>query len=144
MRKSWKKASVIFMLLTLLAGCAGGCSHRPSPAPSGSGFRVVTGVTVTYQNGPIHAQRLYTNEGKMQQILNYLRLIDPYGAPEENPETAAGSDFRITISYSDGNQKTYRQKSDRFMLEEGGQWKKIDPSKAAELGRILGQMDSDP
>ena len=75
--------------------------------------------------------------------MTYLRLLDPYGTPEENPEEAAGSDIHIILSYSDGFQKTYRQVGDRYMMEDGGKWQKIDPAKAEELGEILGQLESD-
>lgn len=105
--------------------------------------RVVTGVSVTYLNGPIQCQRQYTNADKMQQILNYLRTANPYGVPAEDPEAAEGSDFYIVLSYSDGCQKYYRQKANRFLRDTDGIWKKLDPSRAEKLGQIIGQMESD-
>ena len=78
-----------------------------------------------------------------QQILNYLRLIDPYGHPDEDPETSGGSSYHIILSYSDGCEKVYQQKSDRFLKEGSGPWKKIDPTEAEELGRLMGRMESD-
>ena len=133
----------IFALPVLILFLFTGCASR-SPQPTGTmAHRAVTEVTVTYQNGAISAQRHYTNAEKMRRILNYLRIIDPYGVPNEDPETAEGSDFYIVLSYSDGSHKTYHQKSDRFLLEEGGQWQRIDPTKAEELSLILGEMESD-
>ena len=79
----------------------------------------------------------------MQKILDYLRLINPYGTPDEDPETAVGSDFHIVLSYSDGYQKFYRQKSDRYLQNTDGRWQKIDPTKAEELARLVGQLESD-
>jgi len=129
----------LFVLAFLLCGCSGGKSVLSS-APD---CRVVTGISVQFESGPIRFQRTYNASEKMQQILNYLRVIDPYGPPEEDPETAAGSSFRIELSYSDGCSKTYLQKGDRFMKEEGQAWKRIDPKRARELSQILGQMEGD-
>ena len=137
--KMIKNAWIIFMVCILLTGCRSSASQL-SPVP---GCRVVTKVTVTYENGPIQASRCYTSSEKMQQILNYLRLIDPYGHPDEDPEAASGSTYHIILSYSDGCEKIYRQKSDRFLKEDGGPWKKIDPIEAEDLGKLMGQMESD-
>ncbi len=128
--------------LLLAVSLLWGCSYHslPQEVPL---CRVVTAVTVTYENGPIQTQRHYTSADKMQRILNYLRLLRPYGKPEEDPESVQGSDFHILLSYSDGCQQSYRQKSDRFLQDIDGQWKKIDPRKAEELSQILGQMESD-
>ncbi len=142
MRETAKHAGFLFITVILLLCFTTGCNR--DPADSGlSNFRVVTAVTVFYDNGPINAQRHYTTDGKMQQILDYLRLINPYGTPEEDPETAVGSDFHIVLSYSDGHQKTYRQKGDRFLQGADGRWQKIDPTKAEELSRIVGLLESD-
>ena len=142
MRNKAKHVFTVIMATILLLCITTGCNRHPGDSGL-SNLRVVTAVTVYYDNGPINAQRHYTTDPKMQQILDYLRLINPYGAPDEDPETAVGSDFYIVLSYSDGFQKTYRQKGDRFLQGADGLWKKIDPTKAEELGRIVGQMESD-
>lgn len=105
--------------------------------------RVVTEVNVTFLNGSIQCQRKYIQTEKMQQILNYLRTASAYGVPAENPENAAGSDFYIVLSYSDGCRKYYRQKANRFLRDTDGIWKKLDPARAEKLGQLIGQMDSD-
>ncbi len=142
MRRKAKSVFTVITVAILLLCITTGC-NRHSGNSGLSNFRVVTAVTVYYDNGPINTQRHYTTDSKMQQILDYLRLINPYGAPDEDPEAAVGSDFYIVLSYSDGFQKTYRQKGDRFLKGSDGLWKKIDPAKAEELSRIVGQMESD-
>ena len=137
--KNFKKIWILATLCVLLAGCRSSASQQNADPIC----RVVTKVSVTYENGAIHANRFYTSAEKMQRILNYLRLIDPYGHPAEDPESSGGSNYRITLSYSDGCEKTYLQKSDRYLKEDGGPWKKIDPTEAEELGRLMGQMESD-
>ena len=132
----------VILLACLLSCSASGCTRNPGDS-NHAGLRVVTAVTVIYENGPINTQRHYTTDGKIQQILDYLRLIVPYGKPEEDPETADGSNYHIVLSYSDGQQKAYRQKGDRYLQGTDGSWQKIDPSQAEELGRIIGQLESD-
>ena len=128
---------MLFIILLLFSGCG---KQVTVPEPQ---CRVVTGVRVTFENGPIYAERYYTSSAKMRAILNYLRWIDPYGTPQEDPETTAGSSFHIVLTYSDGCEKTYLQKSDRFMQTDGGAWQTIDPKKAQNLSQLLGQMESD-
>ena len=137
-----KKIPLVVLFCLMLGIGLTGCHRSRNPEPTS--LRVVTEITVTYDYGSVHALRSYTHEEKMRQILNYLRQIDPYGDPAENPETADGSDYRITCHYSDGSQKCYRQKGDRYFQGADGIWRNIDPKRAMHLGFILGKMRSDP
>ena len=136
-----KKGIGLLVSFLLIISTVTGCNRQGGS--ESSPLRVVTAVSVFYSNGPINAQRHYTSDAKMQKILDYLRLINPYGTPDEDPETAVGSDFHIVLSYSDGYQKFYRQKSDRYLQNTDGRWQKIDPTKAEELARLVGQLESD-
>ena len=98
---------------------------------------------ITYENGPIHIQREYSHTEKMRAILHYLRWIDPYGTPEEDPEAAEGSLYKIIVRCANGTEKVYLQKADRFMRIGGGQWLKINPNNALTLSKMIGEMDSD-
>ena len=136
------KGLYLIFLLGLLCSLLGGCMHfvtRPAETP----VRVVTHIDITYENGSIQTQRHYEDDKKMNQVLNYLRLIDPYGRPAVDPEIIKGSQFHIELAYSDGSSKVYRQKADRYMQIDGGDWKTIDPARAEELSLLLGQLESD-
>ncbi len=135
MRKFLRLCGVLGLCLCL-AGC-----HRVTAEPATA--RVVTDISVTVQNGPLTARRHYTASEKVRTILHYLRWIDPYGQPEVDPEAVEGNSIRIELHYSDGNKKTYLQRADRYLLEEGKPWQNIDPEAALDLSRILGQMESD-
>ncbi len=115
-----------------------GCQKTPEPM-----CQVVTEISISYQDGPIHAKRHYTDTEKTREILNYIRQLDPYGKPEENPETADGSEYVITLFHSDGCQQVYRQKGNRFFQGLDGMWRKIDPQKAEKLSWIMGKTRSD-
>ena len=136
-KRKYRISAMLFTLLLLFSGCG---RQAATPEPQ---CRVVTSVRVSFENGPIQAERCYTSSAKMRAVLNYLRWIAPYGTPEEDPETASGSSFHIVLTYSDGCEKTYLQKSDRFMQTDGGAWQTIDPKKAENLSQLLGQMESD-
>ena len=131
------------LLLFLAAVLLGGCSRLGAVSTEYPSCQVITQIDVFYENGPIQLHRHYTASEKMRAVLNYLRWIDPYGAPDTDPETATGSSFRIVLTYSDGCEKNYLQKADRYLMEDGKGWATIDPDRAQTLSRILGQMHSD-
>ena len=129
-----------FMLVLLLALLTGCTRQSAPPQPL---CTVVTKVTVTFDDGPFHVVRHYTDTEKTRRFLMYLRQIDPYGAPETDPTKTPGSDYRIELHCSDGSVKCYRQKGERFMQGSDGIWKKIDPKKAQRLGLLVGSTKSD-
>ena len=134
-----KLALVLCMgMLLMLCGC-----HSAEPTGTLPPGRVVVQIRVLYQNGQLQTYREYSSTEKMRAILNYLRWIDPYGTPKEDPETVEGSLFRIEMVFSDDSRKVYLQKADRYMLVEGHDWKYIDPKNAMTLGTMLGKMESD-
>ncbi len=135
MKKS--KLLILFFLLTGLL--LPGCRSMEKPAQC----RIITGVHITFDDGPFHIERQYTASPKVRAILNYLRWLDPYGLPEEDPDAVSGSQFQITLQYSDGCEKQYLQKADRFLLEDGKPWRRIDPARARTLSEMLGKMASD-
>ena len=131
----------ILGVLCILSLC--GCNRWFHYDSGPTTCRVVESIDIYYENGPLQFHRVYTASDKMQSILNYLRLINPDGTPMEDPEASEGSTFRIVMTYTNGCQKTYLQKSDRFLLAEGQPWRNIDSKKAQELSRIIGVMESD-
>ncbi len=136
-----KRRISIFFPVLLICILVSGCIRENTPPPTQSS--IVTGITVTYENGPVQDKRWYTSSQKMRAILNYLRWIDPYGKPAEDPETLAGSSFRIILSYSDGREKQILQKADRYLWEEGKSWRQINPENALTLTKIIEDMPSD-
>ena len=129
---------MLLLIGLLFTGCSRGNAQQVPEK-----CRVVTGVHVVFENGPLRTERQYIASSKVRAILNYLRWLDPYGSPEEDPDAVSGSSFHITLQYSDGCEKNYVQKADRFLLEDGKPWRRIDPTRAQTLSQILGQMASD-
>lgn len=135
----FKKICVcILPLLVILTGCCR-ILWQKDPAP----YRIVTQVRVVYQNESMEIQRDFYREESIRHILDYLRYIDPYGVPREDPELAQGRNFYITLIYSDGSERIYEQRADQYLRINGGKWKRIDPQKALYLSGLLAMMNSD-
>lgn len=127
-------------LLAMVFSC--GCCPVMPKADS-IPYRVVTRVDVFYENGTLVTQRQIFQEEKMRPILDYLRYLDPYGVPQEDPEALSGSDCFITLYYSDGSQCIYQQRADLYFRRDGGPWKRVDPTKAMELKMLLWMIPGD-
>ncbi len=136
-----RRIAVIFLSM-ILALITAGCAHLQRPSET-EAYRVVTQIDVRYQKDRIVSEGSFFDPEKMQKILYYLRSISPYGTPTEDPEQASGSNFYITLRYSDNTQKVYQQRDNRFMRIDSGPWKRIDPKRANMLIQILETMDSD-
>ena len=108
-----------------------------------SSFPLVTEISVHYENDTVQGQLSYTDDEKMQMILTYLRLLKPYGQPTEDPETAEGTLFEISLHYADGGFTVYRQKADRYLKSGEEPWLCISPQKATELSLLLGYLEED-
>ena len=129
-------------LLPLLLSLTGCC--RIFRSPDTVPYRVVTEVRIAYKNGTLNSQRQFFREENIRNIVAYLRYIDPYGTPKEDPEQADGRIFDIQVIYSDGSLRRYEQRADRYMRINGGPWKEIDPQKALTLIGLWSMMPGDP
>ena len=137
----WKKNCIcsMFLLLLFLCGCCP-ILREKDHAP----YRIITQVNVAYQNGTLTTQRDFYREESIRHILDYLRYVDPYGIPQEDPEQAQGRIYYITLIYSDGSQRIYEQRADQYLRIDGGDWKRIDPQKALYLSGLFSMMPGDP
>lgn len=128
----------ISLLLVLILCIFCGCSHdQTQDEPI---CTVVTRIELTRQDG---LARCYLESEKMGQILDYLRLADPYGIPEEDPEKTEGYRYQITVSFSDGHQKTYLQQGELYLMSEGGYWQKIKKGRGQQLEELLLSLPGD-
>ena len=96
-------------------------------------IRVVTAISIE-AGGEIYT---LTEPEIMEEILFYLRQLDPYTAVDIDPETFRADMTELTVSYSDGAQTRYTQLYPEYLQTDGGAWKKIDPEDGAELWGIL-------
>lgn len=126
-----KRIAVIFCICCLL----GGCKKQESP------YRVVTAVEVRYQQGENILYRSYTRDENITAVLNYLRLLKPYGpvTPEETEDVTC----RIVLHNSQGEDTVYFQQGYDYLRKNNGHWEKIDNTRANLLYPLLLLTPSD-
>ncbi len=136
MKKFFKITSAFFLIVFMIPGCRGSDA-------SNTVFRTVTQIDVvcTRENETLY--RTYHTPKKLEAILLYLRLLSPYGRAEVDPEALEGDIFDITVHFSDGRQRIYRQRSDRFVSKDFAPWQNIDTDHAQKLYPLLLLMPGD-
>lgn len=127
---------VVFTFILFLCCVTGGCA-RQQPEKN---VRVVTSITVTSTHRSQLRTQTFTDEEKMEIILNYLRKLDPYTRTDISPDSFRSDAYEIIVSYSDGNHSVYRQIYDQYFQIPDGTWRKIDPNRGGQLLGILGSM----
>lgn len=138
MKFGFCKKICILILPLMLAGCCRIFEHKDR-AP----YRVITQVRIVYRNENLETQRDFYEEENIRHILDYLRYVDPYGIPKEDPELVRGRIYYITLIYSDGSERFYEQRDDQYLRVGGGQWKRIDPQRALYLSGLFSMMPSE-
>ena len=137
--KKLQTISWVFLLLPLLfSGSSGPCLRRKPFLP-----HTVTQIQVICYHDGEHLTRHYTHPRKIQPVLHYMRLLKQEGAADTDPEQLIGDRFDITLYYSDGQNRIYRQRSNRYLSKNSQPWEKINTKQAQFLYPILQAMSSD-
>ena len=128
----------IVLSLAVALGLCGICCPRE---PDRSSPQVVR-VSVESSLDGAFLHREYTESPKMEAVLNYLRAIQILPPPMDagGPPTGA---CRFTLTLSNGEQRVYFQRSNRYLRKDGGPWQTVDPSPAPDLRTLLEQTPSD-
>ena len=133
----------LFLLLFLSAGltlCGCSAKHSGYTPPS----RIVSYVDIYCQKPDGALTRHYTNPGKVEAILHYVRLLDPNGPAEVTQEALQGDFYEIVIHLQDGGIRVHRQRSDTFAALHRRYWGRIDRSLGMRLNHMLKLLPSDP
>lgn len=128
-----KRIGIFIVLVVMLAGCA----KKETPPV----HRVVTGVQVEYRQGDRTLHRSYSQPESIHSILNYLRILKPFGPVI--PEAGDGSGCRITLHFSHGPDSVYLQQGTSYLCRNGGDWESIDSTRATLLYPMLLLLPSD-
>ena len=128
-----KKLAILTALVVLLAGCG----HK-SETPV---YRVVTGIDVEYRQQAQIIRRTYHKPASMQSILNYLRILKPFGPVY--PQGSFDSGCRITLHFSQGPDSVYIQQGKAYLQKDGGEWQTVDDTRASLLYPLLLLLPSD-
>ena len=126
-----KRIAVIICICCLLGGC-----QKQETA-----YRVVTAVEVNYRQGENTLHRIYTRDENITVVLNYLRMLQPYGPV--NPEETDDLSCEIILKYSHGTDTVYTQLGYDYLRKDNERWAKIDNTRATLLYPLLLLMPSD-
>ena len=138
MRKLQYFSMFLLLLPFVFAGSAGRHLREKPALPL-----LVTQIRVAGHDGSNTLSRQYTQPAKIGHVLRYLRWLDHGGIADTDPEQLTGSSFDITIYYSDGQTRIYRQRADRYLSKNCRPWEKIDPEQAHILLPLLRALPSD-
>ena len=128
-----KKTAFLLAFCMLLCGC----KKKETPPD----HRVVTGVQVEYHQGERVLQRSYHKLENVQFMLNYLRILKPFGPVI--PEGESSDNCRITLEYSHGPDSVYLQQGNSYLCRNGGDWESIDRTRGTLLYPMLLLLPSD-
>ncbi len=115
---------LIHYLLILLATFLSP-SHGAAPAPETN--RVVTQIEVSIVQNGYTSTTTYTDDRQMEAILTYLRMTQPTGAMQYEPDSFRSDSYTFTVYFSDGSQNVYKQIYHDFLQKNTGRWQRIDP-----------------
>ena len=126
-----KQIAVMICICCLLSGCR----------KQESAYRVVTSVEVNYRQGENAIHRIYTRDENITAVLNYLRMLRPYGpvTPEETDDLSC----EIILKFSHGADTVYTQMGYDYLRKDKESWTKIDDTRASLLYPLLLLMPSD-
>ncbi len=136
-----KKIIKLFFLFCFSAIILSACNKSDTPAQQSE--HIVTKVDISCQREQMRIDRHYTDNKKMQSVLLYLRLIDPQGKPDKDPEQLGKDIFEITVHLVGGKKRVYRQTAHRYFSEDFRPWQTIDPSDATGLYILLQKLPGD-
>lgn len=132
---------IIAILLPMLI--VSGCSQIHTADENTADIHMAVRVDAYCVQDGIPFERSYTQPEKLEAMLLYLRLLNPKGRAEVNPEEYSGTVSRITVHLSNGKTRIYRMRSDRYLSVDANPWQTIDPERAMDLYPLLLIMDSD-
>ena len=81
----------------------------------------------------------YTTQAQMQQILQYLRIVEFFDAAEDPPPLDSLPVFDITLFHCTGRITTYQQISCHYLSKNGSKPHRLDPEQGSQLFSLLRQ-----
>ena len=106
--------------------------------------RVVTEITVEWSTDDTQGTVVYTDQHKMNKVLNYIRSLDPMPVSGDAlPNLEGKSRYQIGILRSDGTIVSYTQYGITNFRKENGTLNEVDPEDAIRLPLLLAAVPGD-
>lgn len=118
--------------------CVGCMMKKPS-----AGWPVVSEISATMEQNGLFTHNLYTDPSKMRQILNLLRDLGQQFTPDIDPDSLNAPQCSIYVSFTDGSQRAYHIKSDRYIRTDSSPWQQADPERIDKLRQLLQALPGD-
>ena len=131
-----RKISALVLAVCILGIC-GGCRRTKT------GVRVVDRISVQWEEHGAAVQHIYENPDKMQLILNRLRTLGQRFSSDADPDLLEVPVLTVTLFYSDGQQKQYQIKPDRYVRIGQSPWQQADPRQVTSLRLLLQSLPGD-
>ena len=103
---------------------------------------VVTQVTVQWNMDGTVITRGYTQQDKMNKVLNCIRALEPI-PQQEIPDTSGTTEYCISVVRSDGAVSIFYQLGTTNFRKQDGTWEAIDPKDGMRLLLLLAAVPSD-
>lgn len=127
-----KNLAVLLSAALLLSGC----SKPPD-------VKVVSQISVDWEQSDGAVDRVYTDPYKMQRVLNRMRQLGQRFSPELDPEGLKEPSVTITVAFNDGSHHRHQVKADRYIRTDNRLWQQTDPKQIQRLQFLLKALPGD-
>ena len=118
-------------------GLCGGCLRKKT------GVRVVDQISVQWVEDGKDVCRIHEDPEKMHLILNKVRTLGQRFSTDADPESMDIPAVTMAFLYSDGTQRLYQIKPDRYVRIGQAPWQQADPRKVTALRLLLLSLPGD-
>lgn len=131
-----RKFLAVVLAMGILILCSG-CLHNKHSV------RVVEQICVQWVDHDREICHVFEKPEKMQLILNKVRTLGQRFSSDTDPDALKAPVVTMTIFYSDGSQKLYQIKPDRYVKIGQAPWQQANPKKVTSLGLLLKSLPED-
>jgi hypothetical protein len=125
-----RKIFAVLIAIGLLGICCG-CGQKKT------GVRVVEQISVQWVQDGQDICRIHDDPEKMRLILNRLRTLGQRFSPDIDPNLLEVPAVAVLLVYSDGSQRMYQIKPDRYIRIGQDDWQQANPGKVTSLRLLL-------
>lgn len=131
-----RKMIAIALTMVMLGMCSG-CLRKKA------GVRVVDQISVQWVEDGVDVCRVHEDPEKMHLILNKVRTLGQRFSTDVDPETLETPAVTMSLLYSDGSQRMYQIKPDRYVRIGQASWQQADPKRVTALRLLLLSLPGD-